>query len=119
MARKKFATEEDYKEYRKIYIREWQKNNPKKIKANSKKFYQNNREYYSAYSKSYRAKNLNKLLIYNRNYYKENREYFLEKFKCRYLNKKQDNEKCLAINMKKATDFYASFDNYHNLGVTK
>jgi len=90
----------DRKEYDRKYSKEWQKNNPEKVKKTKKRYrerhskeikeYQKiwrannpsyNKEYKKEYDKAYRKNNLEKIKKNNKKYYENNKENILKKCK--------------------------------------
>ena len=71
---KKYCSKECRIKGRKIYGKEYKKNNEEKIKINSKKYIKNNKETLKIYSKEYRKNNKEKIKISNKIYKINNKE---------------------------------------------
>ena len=65
------------------YMREWKKNNPDKVKANTKRAYEVNKEKRLKEGKEWREKNKEYLKEYHKNYFQENKKEIYQYWKHR------------------------------------
>ena len=63
------------------YVKQWGKDNRKKLREQLKQWRENNRDYYKKYRKKYNEENIERIKECNKHYYENNKEEIKEKVK--------------------------------------